>query len=298
MLMKYIMESIDKRKERQITPEPPEVQLVADYINEFYKNKTVTNVAINDRNYFKKKIQLLKDKTLREVKRKGKYLIFEFDGDEKIICLNHLAMTGSWIERKFPKIPLHSRFALSFDRQTIDFVDMRKWGKFLVFKSQDFFDDEKIQKKLSSLGPDSLNNEVTLEYILHFVDKHRSKNDKTFNSEIKPLLLDQNFVSGLGNIYASEVCFLSNINPTKKLSELTIDEFEQLQTAIFPIVEQAYKSGGSSIRDYIHPDGTIGNAQHKHFVYNKRQCLMCKSDIIKIIQDKRSTFYCEKCQKK
>lgn len=279
-------------------PECVEVQLVVDYVNEFYKNKTITKVEINDRNYLRKKLQLLKDAKLNGVERKAKYLIWDLENTEKFICLNHLAMTGSWIERKLPKIPLHSRFDFVFNDKTLDFVDTRKWGKFTVFKSEDFFNDEKIQKKLSSLGPDALRNEVTLEYLLDFTNKHRLKNDKTYNSEIKPLLLDQEFISGLGNIYASEICFLSSIHPTKKLFELTPENFESLHAAIYPIVERAYKAGGSSIKDYVHPDGSIGGAQNKHFVYSRRQCVVCKGHITKIEQDGRGTYYCEICQKK
>jgi formamidopyrimidine-DNA glycosylase len=286
---------MDKNIWGQIMPEGPEVQLIVDYLNR-YKNLKVTEISIYDKRYLKKGIQQLHNCTLTSITRKAKYLIWEFQKEkERFYCVNHLAMTGSWIVRNLSKIPMHSRFSFFFSVEQsgaiLDFVDTRKWGKFDVYTSEEFWGNEKVQKKLSSLGPDALNESISVDYLVKYFD------DLKKPWEIKPLLMEQNFIAGIGNIYACEICFLADLDPTKEVKDLSLDEIFKLSEAIPAIIKRAYNNGGSTIKDYIKPDGSVGNDQATHFVYGKKVCLTCKSKIAKIAQCGRSTYWCKTCQK-
>lgn len=226
------------------------------------------------------------------MERKAKFILFEFStpSQERFTAVNHLAMTGIWLFRK-SKMPLHSIFSLTFSEdKTIDFVDKRKFGRFNVYKTDEFWSDKKLQRKFSDLGPDILSEESTPETFSGRVKKYQ-------NWEIKPLLMEQNFVSGIGNIYASEICFLSGLNPFRKVSTLNVEEWEKIAVSAKLILQRAYEAGGSSIEDYQHPDGSLGRAQNDHLIYNKRICGLCKSQISKSPQKSRITYWCPKCQK-
>lgn len=285
-------------------PESPECQILVDAINKEFKGKNVTSVGRLNSSEYCNNIEWLENTRFMEVRRRAKYLIWEFNklgilpnnfGSRVLYCVNHLAMTGRWEIVTNGSLPppssKHRRFYIQFNEKFLIFNDIRKWGRFDVYSYDEFHSNTTLQKRLSSLGPDSLRNEVTLEYLASSLKKK-----KFTNKEIKPLLLDQEFVSGLGNIYASEVCFLAGISPFKKASQLSLDEVHTLQQSIFPIVDNAYKAGGSSIKNYVHLDGQRGSAQLNYFVYGQKQCKMCNSQIQKAVQNGRSTYHCAKCQ--
>jgi formamidopyrimidine-DNA glycosylase len=118
------------------------------------------------------------------------------------------------------------------------------------------------------------------------------------NREIGSVLLDQKLVAGIGNIYKSESLALANINPTRLVRTLTNKERSRLGHAISKTLHKAVESMGSTFNSFRTPDGEAGSAQNWHQVYGKKggKCSNCGSEIRRVVQDKRSTFYCPKCQ--
>ena len=115
---------------------------------------------------------------------------------------------------------------------------------------------------------------------------------------IKQILLDQRIIAGIGNIYASEILFNAKISPLEKGKDLSIKECKQLIISTRKILKKAIKAGGSTLRDYVSTDGTLGNFQSNFKVYNKSGLKILGKTVIKIVQYGRSTYYCPDLQKK
>ncbi|QQS16963.1 MAG: hypothetical protein IPK86_01960 [Neisseriales bacterium] len=117
-------------------------------------------------------------------------------------------------------------------------------------------------------------------------------------SAIKVLLLDQSFIAGIGNIYASEILFRAGIHPAKVANTLSYLQWRLLLNSIRFILKQAVQSKGSTIRDFLSVEGQLGNFQHQHKVYGRtnQPCVRCKKPIQSLIQQGRSSFYCPHCQ--
>ena len=167
--------------------------------------------------------------------------------------------------------------------------DVRKFGFFkIILKSE-------INKNthLSRLGPEPLSKQFNLKYIEKYI-LNKKKN-------IKNLLMDQQFVSGLGNIYVNEVLFMSQISPKKILKNVNSDEFKKIIKFSKKILIKSINEGGSSIKDFSNSDGVNGKFQQKFNVYGRegQRCLKqsCVGNITKIFISNRSSFYCARCQK-
>ena len=143
------------------------------------------------------------------------------------------------------------------------------------------------------MGPEPFNSKFNLNYVFSFF-KGKKKNIKNF-------LLDQSFVSGIGNIYASEILFLSKINPNKKASLLKRKDCKKIVVNSRKILLNAIKKGGSTIRDFKNTSGNMGNFQKDFKVYEREKLnckrLLCRGIIRKKIISNRSTFFCNFCQK-
>ena len=157
---------------------------------------------------------------------------------------------------------------------------------FLILKKVFFSQHLKI------LGPDPLCEEFSFEYF----SKHLRR-----NTNIKNLLMNQSFVSGLGNIYCSEILFESRINPTRIVQSLKNSEVRRILKSTRKILRHAIKLGGTTIKNFIVSEEKIGYFKNKLKVYSreKKECFRCLKGIVikKIKQSGRSTFFCEKCQK-
>jgi len=241
----------------------------------------------------KKKLDQMLNSRLVDVQRKGKYIIWHFDSGFWIV--NHLSMSGQWIYRDpLARITVHTRLSMIFcdadQKLVVDFVDPRKFGRLEVYDDAEFW-GVKVQTKLSGLGPDTLADTITYEMLNDRIHKFTEAHP---NWEIKPLLMEQTFLSGIGNIYASDICFLAGINPFKRASELTVQEIKNLEEAIPHVIKNAYDTGGSTIKTYKAPDGTKGWTEH--MVYNMKYCRICKTLISKAPQSGRTTHWCSQCQ--
>ena len=286
-------------------PELPEVEVVKQSLNKKIKEKKVKKVLVRNRN-LRKKVPLnferfFINQKILEIERFSKYLILHLSNNKK--CLIHLGMSGTihFVKKNkkniitntsfynSPKLPSkHNHIEIFFGDCKIVYNDPRRFGFFEIVESEKF-----LKKKFDHLGPEPFNSEYTLDYIY---SKLRGK-----KKNIKNFLIDQNFISGIGNIYASEILFLSRINPDKKAKDLKKNDCQKILVNSQKILREAINKGGSSIKDFKNISGNHGGFQSEFKVY-QREGLKCKrTNCIGIIKKKnisnRSTFFCNSCQK-
>ena len=286
-------------------PELPEVEIVRQSLNKKIIQKTIKKVIVRNRNLrirvplnFKK---FLENQKILNVDRFSKYLILILSGRSKLLI--HLGMSGTihllehnkknfFTNTSFynsPKLPdKHNHIEIFFDKFRLVYNDPRRFGFFEIIKSQQSF-----EKRFEKLGPEPFNSKFNANYIY--------KNLKNKKKNIKNFLLDQNFISGIGNIYASEILYLSKINPAKEGRSINKTECKKIFKNSKFVLLNAIKRGGSSIRDFKNVLGEKGSFQ-KNFKVYQREGLKCKRiDCNGIIQKKnisnRSTFLCTLCQK-
>ena len=285
-------------------PELPEVEIVRQSLHKKIKKKSIKKVIIRNRN-LRFKIpsdfeSFLKNKKIIEVSRFSKYLIIHFQNED--YCLIHLGMSGTIhiLDKKkplkftntsfyhspfLPKKHNHAEFI--FNNLKVIYNDPRRFGFFEIIKNhQDY------QKRFKSMGPEPFSDKFNLNYVVNYFKKK--------NKNIKSFLLDQRFVSGIGNIYASEILFASKINPFKKAKRLNKNECLKMILNSKKILQQAINKGGSSIRNFKDISGNKGTFQKEFRVYQQEgaDCkrLKCKGVIKKKITSNRSTFFCNFCQ--
>ena len=284
-------------------PELPEIEIVKQSLDKNIKFEKIKKVVVRNRSLrFKipKNFEIvLKNKIINKISRKSKYLILHL---EDIYCVIHLGMSGTihLINKKnfkkntntsfysSPNLPLkHNHIEFFLEKYQLIYNDPRRFGFFKIFEKKslsDFF---------NNVGPEPLNNKFNINYISnYFINKKKN---------IKSFLLDQKFVSGIGNIYASEILFCCKINPLKKAKNLTKLDIKKIRYFSKSILNKAIKKGGSSIRNFKNVEGRNGSYQNEFKVYQRENlnCLNkdCFGKIKKKVISKRSTFFCNRCQK-
>ena len=286
-------------------PELPEVEIVRQSLEKKIKNKQVKKVIIRNRNLRIKippnfKSYLL-NKEIIKIRRFSKYLIIFLS--KGCYCIVHLGMSGTihvvdnkrnnkFTNTSFyhsPFLPTkHNHIEIFFNDCKIVYNDPRRFGFFQIVK-----DEFQLKKRFNHYGPEPFDNNFDLTYVLNSF-KGKNKNIKNF-------LLDQKFVSGIGNIYASEILFLCKINPFKKASLLSKRECQNIIKNSKKVLLKAIKKGGSSIRDFKDISGSKGEFQKNFKVYQQagKKCknLGCSDYIKKNFISNRATFFCHSCQK-
>ena len=288
-------------------PELPEVEVVKRSLINKIQNLIVKAVKINDgrlrykinKNDIKKIIGL----KFKKISRRSKYLLFFFNKD--LIMLVHLGMTGKFffVNQKKTKYKTsfyydineekdkkHDRvvFELS-NNQKLIYNDIRKFG-FIKFVNRS---NLKQNIHLKYLGPEPLSTKFNIEYFKNYIiGKKRT---------IKDLLMDQKFISGLGNIYVNEILFLSGVRPAKKIKKLRNFDIQKIIKFSKKIISKSIIFGGSSIKDFSSSSGKKGSFQQHFSVYGKKDenCskVKCAGKIKKIVIANRASFFCNKCQK-
>ena len=286
-------------------PELPEVEIVKQSLAKKIQQKKIKKVIISNRNLrFKipfKFEELLKDKIIKKVTRFSKYLILNFsDGS---FCLIHFGMSGTiHLVKKYnlnnftnvsfynsPNLPKkHNHVEIHFKDFKIIYNDPRRFGFFKFMRN-----NQELINRFSHLGPEPFFEIFNLKYLLRcFFNKRK---------DIKTFLIDQKFVSGIGNIYASVILFLSKIKPTTHAMNLSKEDCKRIISFSKSVLNKAIKKGGSSIRDFKNTSGKIGSFQKEFKVYQRENldCLRsnCSGKIKKIFISNRSTFFCNMCQK-
>ena len=285
-------------------PELPEVEIVKRSLAKKIQQKKIKKVIIKNRNLrFKiplKFEELLQNKIIKKITRFSKYLILNFS--DKSFCLIHLGMSGTihvtkkkslnkFTNASFyssPNLPKkHNHIEIQFQDLTVIYNDPRRFGFFKFIENKQGLID-----RFSHLGPEPFFKNFNLKYLLkYFFNKKK---------DIKSFLIDQKFVSGIGNIYASEILFLCKINPTMHAMKLSKEDCRKIIFFSKSVLNKAIKKGGSSIRDFKNTDGQKGSFQDNFKVYQREglNCKRpsCKGTVIKILIANRSSFFCNRCQ--
>ena len=286
-------------------PELPEIEIVKQSLAQKIQQKKIKKVIIKNRN-LRFKIpdgfeELLKNKIIKKVTRFSKYLILNFL--DRSFCLIHLGMSGTihlikkgnlnkFTNTSFynaPNLPIkHNHIEIQFKDFKIIYNDPRRFGFFKYVKNK-----QELLNRFNHLGPEPFSKNFNLNYLNnYFLDKKR---------HIKSFLIDQKFVSGIGNIYASEILFFCKINPLKHVKKLSKKDYKNIIIFSKQVLNKAIRKGGSSIRNFKNISGKNGNFQKEFKVYQRENlnCLRkgCKGKIRKIFISNRSTFFCNICQK-
>ena len=276
-------------------PELPEVESVRRGLSELVVGETVEKVEVRwpriigspVHNQFSR--QLI-GQTIEKVDRRGKFLLFYFTDD---VMISHLRMEGKYalVEPEVNgQLPLrgkhtHVIFYLESGKKLL-YNDVRKFGRMhLVPKGEEF-----KHTSLMKLGP-----EPTAEaFLLKDMQKFLTRRTKA----IKGVLLDQQIVVGIGNIYADEILHRAQIHPVTPANTLTEDEEIRLHETIIQVMDEAVLSGGTTIRSYANAFGEVGTYQEKLQVYGRdgENCLTCGTEIQKMKVAGRGTHYCPVCQ--
>jgi formamidopyrimidine-DNA glycosylase len=265
-------------------PELPEVETIKRELEKAILGKKIKEVYIHRATVirqpspekFKKELE---GAIFKNVLRKAKVLILELDNGKSLVI--HLKMTGQLI---YPGDGKKSRvtFKLS-DGKTLDFNDQR------LFAELRLLDNWRDLKFIQGLGPEPF--DITPEQFKEMLSKKKTK--------IKPLLMDQAFISGIGNLYAAEALFRARVRPERPASSLSDKEKGTLFKEIKDTLNEAVKYKGSSVDQYVQLSGEKGDYVKHHKVYGRERepCLICKTPIRRISLGGRGTYFCPKCQK-
>lgn len=287
-------------------PELPEVETVRSQLVIVLKNKKINGLEIRKPKLIKGSILSFKRNVVGlkiiGVRRRGKLLIINLSNNCSLLI--HLKMTGQLVYRNkkilkvgghpikdgakdLPNKYSHVIFNISGGGELF-FNDLRQFGYLKLVKTNEL---EKIFRE-SKIGPEPLGRSFVLQAFKELL-KNKSK------SKIKPLLMDQTFVAGIGNIYAAEVCFSSKVDPRRLVSSLSTKEVNDLYKHIVRILKLAIKKQGTSSKNYVDAYGNPGTYVPMLKVYGRqgKKCLKCKNEIQSLKLTGRGTNYCSKCQK-
>lgn len=228
-----------------------------------------------------------------EIGRRGKYLLFRLD--DGLVVIVHLGMSGRFqvFQGEAPVPGAHDHVIMETDRGAVLYYnDPRRFGLMALAGSG----DSDRHPLLAKLGPEPCAEEVTGAYL--------AARMKGRGGTVKAALLDQGFVAGIGNIYASEILFRAGISPVRAAASINSDDAARLAAAIREVLAAAIAAGGSTLRDYRTPDGQPGSFQQNFAVYGRpgKACPGCGCDVAqtggvkRIAQSGRSTFYCAQRQ--
>jgi formamidopyrimidine-DNA glycosylase len=285
-------------------PELPEVEVTRRTLLKFIENKVIKNIKINNPNLrFKIPANFKKNVTgqkIIKVLRRSKYILIYLKNDYVMIA--HLGMSGkfliknnyskdflktSYYSNEFSSKHNHLEFFFSNNLKVI-YNDPRRFGFFLLDKISKL----DVNKFLSKLGPEPLGKDLKKDYLI--------LKTKATQRTIKTLLMDQSFISGIGNIYANEILFLAKIRPNKISSKLSLVDIERLHPSISKVLKRALKLGGSSIKDFKSSVGEKGRFQNEFKVYDREdlKCLRtgCSGLIARVVSQGRASFFCDECQ--
>lgn len=265
-------------------PELPEVETIKRDLEKVLLGKKITGVSVHHPlvvrepsvDKFKKGIT---GAAVKNILRRAKVLIIELSNGKALVI--HLKMTGQLV---YPGGGNKSRVAFHLSGgKILDFNDQR------LFAELRLLDDWRDLKFIRGLGPEPF--DISLARFKEMLDKKKTK--------IKPLLMDQAFISGIGNLYAAEVLFRARIHPERPAMSLNVKEKKLLYKEIKDTLTEAIRHGGSSVDDYVRVSGRQGSYAAYHKVYGRKgkPCLVCKTPVKRIVLGGRGTFFCPRCQK-
>jgi formamidopyrimidine-DNA glycosylase len=273
-------------------PELPEVETVVRTLNHLVAGKRIDRVTVlldriiqkpKDKEQFAAALQ---GQTIKGLERRGKFIRFLLDD---LVLVSHLRMEGRYgLYREEEPVEKHTHVIFHFtDGTELRYRDVRQFGTMHIFRAG----DELISAPLHKLGLEPLDPDFTAEVLRNRIGGKPTK--------LKPLLLNQEVVAGLGNIYVDEALFRAGLHPERPADSLTIPEMKRLHAAIVSVLREAVDAGGSSIKSYVNGQGEMGMFQQQLHVYGRKgePCTACGTAIVKMTLGGRGTHYCPKCQK-
>jgi formamidopyrimidine-DNA glycosylase len=268
-------------------PELPEVEVTRRGLAPQISGRRISGVVVREprmRWPIPRGLQRLAGRTVRAVRRRGKYLLVECDGGHLIL---HLGMSGSLrvLPRGTPPRK-HDHFDLVLGDRVVRLNDPRRFGAVLWTQAA-----PESHPLLAHLGVEPLSSAFDGERL------HRLSRGARVS--VKQFLMDGRRVVGVGNIYASESLFRAGISPRRRAGRLTRTECDALAREIKLTLREAIRAGGSSLRDFVGSDGAAGYFQQRTWVYDRggMPCRRCGEPVRRVVQGQRATFYCRRCQR-
>lgn len=270
-------------------PELPEVETVTRFIRPSLEGKVIESLSLPE---YKRALhghsekeanRLLRGRKIARVYRRAKYIVLYLDDDS--VLAYHLRMTGQLLTS--PPEAEHHKYitaTLTLDDNTqVFFKDVRKFGRLYCLKGIDVLE--------SKLGVEPLGSAFTEAWLSTELHK--------LNRMIKPLLLDQSFIAGLGNIYVDEALWRSEVHPCQKGSAIESEKVVLLHHAIQDVLSESISSNGTTFQSFYFGEQRSGTFKERLDVFGRagEKCRRCGSEIVKIRVASRGTHFCPKCQK-
>jgi formamidopyrimidine-DNA glycosylase len=276
-------------------PELPEVETIRRDIDKEFVSKRIKKVDVTGARSVRRHqdvgdfVARTEGRKLIGTRRRGKYLLMQLDNSDVVVA--HLGMSGQLL-RANPKDPVdkHTHVVLSFaGASQLRFVDPRTFGELFVTAPERL---EAEVPELAHLGFDPIDEQMAWTRFGAMLATRRTK--------LKPLLMDQRFVAGIGNIYSDEILFGAGLRHDRNSDSLTPQEIRRLYRAVVETLQDAIKHRGSSLADEQYRDlfGDVGEFQRLHNVYDREgeACPRCRSVIVRIKANGRSSYFCSQCQ--
>ncbi|MRH42526.1 bifunctional DNA-formamidopyrimidine glycosylase/DNA-(apurinic or apyrimidinic site) lyase [Aquibacillus halophilus] len=268
-------------------PELPEMENYKKLLVEKIKDNPITAVEVNREKSINTSVDSFRSKVggskIEDISRRAKYLLFHLDNGE--ILLLHL-MLGGWMyygtDEDKPDRTIQVK--LSFGEKSLYFIGLR-------LGYLNIYSEKEIGYELQDLGPEPLDINFSLDRFLEITSSKRGK--------VKNTLVDQHFLSGIGNRYSDEVCWHAQINPNKQMNDLEIIEKTQLYQSIRHVLAEAIQYGGYMGTPLFKGDKSTGGFLNYFKVYNREgeSCQRCGAILLRQEVSSRKTFYCPNCQK-
>jgi formamidopyrimidine-DNA glycosylase len=284
-------------------PELPEVETIRRQLNEYLVGHVIEDVEVRLAKQISGDISRVRESKIQRVRRFGKGLVIDLDNDYSIAI--HIKMTGQLIykasesqsgkeskmSKKVGELPgkaTHVIFKLKVGEQKayLYYNDTRQFGWIKIVKT----DDVGELPFFKSLGPEAL-KDLTFEKFTEIL--------KSTKGPVKPLLMEQSKMAGVGNIYANDALYRAKIHPKRSANSLTKEESKRLFDSLEEVLKKGLEAGGSSEWAYVDALGQEGSYQKIFLVYGQvgKPCLRCGTKIEKITLGGRGTFFCPECQK-
>ncbi|MBW1605703.1 bifunctional DNA-formamidopyrimidine glycosylase/DNA-(apurinic or apyrimidinic site) lyase [Lactobacillus sp. Sy-1] len=272
-------------------PELPEVETVRKGLTELVQGATINRVDV----IYPKMINVtpdefikcLKGSTIDRIDRRGKYLLFRLNNGYTVV--SHLRMEGKYdVEKEGVAPGKHTHIIMHLnDGRELRYNDSRKFGRMYLIKNG----AENTLSGLGTIGPEPTESDLTFDYMKKIMNKSRGK--------IKPFLLNQDHISGLGNIYTDEVLWMSKIHPEQQTNLISDAQIKELRKNIIHEIALAIKGHGTTVHSYSNAFGEAGQFQSQLHVYGKKgqPCERCGTPIEKIKVAQRGTSFCPNCQR-
>lgn len=267
-------------------PELPEMENYKQLLTKKITGKKITQVTVTR----EKTVNMPVDKFINEVEgrtiiaidRRAKHLVFKLDSGKGLLL--HLMLGGLMYVGKFDDSPDRTKqVTLSFGEIQLFFIGLRLGYLHLL-------SNEELEKQFEDLGPEPLDPSFTFQQFLTVMEKRRGV--------IKTTLVNQKIVSGIGNLYSDEICYVAQLQPKRQMNELNSQEKTRLYTSILSTLKRGISLGGYMDLPVFKEDKLTGTYNDNCYVYDREgnPCPRCQTPIIKDVISSRKTFYCKQCQ--